>query len=34
METAYYANVNQRKTVLLDEIDFKVKGIKMLHDKW
>lgn len=34
MEIAYHANVDQRKAVVLNEIDFKVKGIKMLHDKW
>lgn len=33
METAYFANASQKKTVPLDEIDFKVKSIKMLHDK-
>lgn len=34
METAYYANDSQKKTVLLDKIGFKVKSIKTLHDKW
>lgn len=34
METAYHANASQKENVLLDKIDFKMKSIKMLPDRW